>query len=529
MRHFIIAGFLFCFYLSAMELGECFHDPSRGISTLTWKNQPSNIKTMLIYRLDEPIDDDNIFFAECFSAPAEQQKVQITSSGSGKFYYLLQGADALRRIKRNVTLPCGPFDERDISAPSALAFKEILDGGRLCLSWSLPGIANPEKIEYFQIKTRGGEVIAKYSLRDRAKFVLPAPVKDGSNEYTLSAVDRCGNESEPFKYYKYGDFPDFKIDGSCHAATNSDVSLERMYPLLGIGNRISFRITNQGGAAGEALVKIADVSEQDIRLSPGESTEVSINWQPTTAGRQVLTVKIDSTADQVPDNNTLKLELFALEKEVHFIWYGDASDLIYATAGSAFSGTDVRWGRRGGKALVITGRHTSAEGYKKHFPSSRYSGMQYDELGGNIKPAKYLAALREFRLYDPKCFIALWHIGGNISPEIVEAVKDGTIDLLLPERYFTYGQPIAQMEKEIAQWRKLGILEKTVVGLGTRKSYAGFANAEQHSEFLEQQIALIRRLAPEMPGLAFYSTATLPGVKEKVDQLCRKYFLEHGQ
>ena len=120
------------------------------------------------------------------------------------------------------------------------------------------------------------------------------------------------------------------------------------------------------------------------------------------------------------------------------------------------------------------------------------------------------------------------HIGSRPSPIIVKAVKDGVIDLLMPEMYYTWNGKIDGLKAAIERFRELGILDKTVFGLATAANYAGYGNAQQHAEFLEKQIALIRKLAPESPGLAFYSNSTLPGVKEAVDDLCRKYYLEEG-
>ena len=110
---------------------------------------------------------------------------------------------------------------------------------------------------------------------------------------------------------------------------------------------------------------------------------------------------------------------------------------------------------------------------------------------------------------------------------VIRGLMDGTIDLIMPERYHTWDAPMEEsLKKDINMLRQMGVLHKTVIGLGTHRNYAGYGNAAQHAEYLEKQIALIRKLAPESPGMAFYNDAALPGVKEKVDGFCKKYFLE---
>jgi len=196
----------------------------------------------------------------------------------------------------------------------------------------------------------------------------------------------------------------------------------------------------------------------------------------------------------------------------------------------ATAGTDnpEHWKRVGGKRLHICVKSDDISGYHKILDSTDApDGLQYDELGGNIEPEKYISVLRQLRKTHPDAFIALWHIGANLKPEIVEALKDGTIDLVMPERYHTFNAPMEEsLKKDINMLRRMGVLDKTIIGLGTHRNYAGFGSAEDHAAYLEKQIALIRKLAPESPGMAFFSAATLPGLKEKVDDMCRKYFLE---
>ena len=54
-----------------------------------------------------------------------------------------------------------------------------------------------------------------------------------------------------------------------------------------------------------------------------------------------------------------------------------------------------------------------------------------------------------------------------------------------------------------------------------------FATAEEQADFIVEQIKVIRKVAPQMPGIAFFSSKAHPEVLKKADEACRKYFLEN--
>ena len=517
-----LTGLLLTGVLGALEIAAC--RPGTDGTLIQWKDPAPAARWILVRRRPEKITAEKRIFTESFRFDAKAGKALIPAGDGGSCFYLLSELDEMGRETCDYRIQTGPVKETARKLTPVRFQMEIRDGKFLLVCPEIP-LRNPERIVRFRLKTRSGKTVKEQGL-DQPEFVLPSPVSGQFEEYAVCSVDFQGREAAAAKWFRYGDFPDFRISPVPNPAQNENVELQTRYPLAGSVSRIGFRITNAGGKAGKAKVAVSGQPEREISLESGKSAVLSFEWKPEKAGRHQLRVDISCEADRTPENNRLDLVLHAVGKPLHFIWYGSAADLVYA---SAAANDPAHWKRIGGRSLRITGRSASAEPFRKMFsPDDPSFGMQYDELGGNIKPETYLAALREFRKTHPKVFVALWHIGGRPTPAIVRAVKDGTVDLLMPEIYYTWDRKIDGLKEIIKRFRKLGILDKTVFGLGTAAGYGGWGTAQQHAEYLEKQIALIRKFAPESPGLAFYSSATLPGVKEKVDDLCRKYYLEEG-
>lgn len=511
---------LFPVILGALEITGCRHE--NGKTQITWKNAPDGF--VMVYRYSEKITAQNIFFATRQRFNAELNRAEIITRAGGKNYYMLTVCDRFGKEIRDFAIQSGPVDETAAGKLAPIDFRVSSGSDGTFLVWEPLPLEYRGMIREIRLIDRQGNVIST-AASSAVSFQLPPAKSGGDREYTVVAAGVDGRDSAIKGFFRYGDFPDFMIRQESSAVKNSAVSLETRFPVTGRKNRITFRISNCGGKAGSATVLLPDGTEKKITLEPGTSVEIPAFWQPAKRGRHQLDLKIICAEDRQQDNNNLQLTIHAADKTLYFLWYGAASELEFATCG-----TDApeHWRRIGGRQLKICVAHKDAAYFQAFFDKKDApDGLQYDELGGTIEPQEYLAALREFRKKHPDVFIALWHIGANLKPEIVEAVKDGTIDLVMPERYHTWDAPMEEsLKKDIAMLRKMGVLHKTIIGLGTHRNYAGYGNAEQHAEYLEKQIALIRKLAPESPGMAFYNDAALPGVKEKVDGFCKKYFLE---
>ena len=520
MKKLWLISVLLPFCLGALEITEC--RPGGGKTLVAWKNAPAEY--VMIYRYSEKITPQNIFFAVRQRCRAADGSCLIVPKSGGQGYYMVTSCDKFGRETRDYTIQAGPVDENPAYTLPPVDFSVRSDKQGTRLVWEPLPLEIRGMSRTIQLKNKAGKVIEQAPV-SATEFRLPAPQPGKSEFYTVCIQDVNGRDSAAKSYFCYGDFPDFMIDGQSNVVKNQDVFLSTRYPVTGRENRIAFRISNCGGKAGSAEVTLPGVIREKISLAPGESVMVAGNWQPEKSGKHQLALNIAADSDRQLENNSLLLQLHAADKPLHFIWYGNAAELDHATAGTD---NPEHWKRVGGKRLHICVKSDDISGYHKILDSTDApDGLQYDELGGNIEPEKYISVLRQLRKTHPQAFIALWHIGANLKPEIVEALKDGTIDLVMPERYHTFNAPMEEsLKKDINMLRRVGVLDKTIIGLGTHRNYAGFGSAEDHAAYLEKQIALIRKLAPESPGMAFFSAATLPGLKEKVDDMCRKYFLE---
>ncbi len=133
---------------------------------------------------------------------------------------------------------------------------------------------------------------------------------------------------------------------------------------------------------------------------------------------------------------------------------------------------------------------------------------------------------------NPSFFITVaWRGEMSIEP----ATEVGLPDMLLIESYShlrqkhdpTWNIDLSGVKKRIDTARKLGMIERTIPWLGMilqRDDY-NEAHGVLTAEIVEEQIAELRRYAPEMPGVAFYRNDD-PELAQACDRLCRKYFVE---
>ena len=251
-------------------------------------------------------------------------------------------------------------------------------------------------------------------------------------------------------------------------------------------------------------------------IPPYGTGKLMFDWTPDAPGFYQL------EASLTPGGAKLSIPFAVTAKPCHIVWYADSSDLEWVTI--RFGGEVEEARRRGIRLLGVVARPSVA----KLAQQTGHPGFQLDELNG-VEDEKYVAQLREYRKNNPEAFVAVWKIGWlKEDGALAEAIRDGTIDLFLPEVYLMYGEPLKKLEIAIECAQKLKISEKTVIGLGVADMFAGFSTPEEQGAFLEKQIKLIRERAPEMPGAAFFNCGR-PEVRKIVDQLCVKYFLQNNQ
>lgn len=133
--------------------------------------------------------------------------------------------------------------------------------------------------------------------------------------------------------------------------------------------------------------------------------------------------------------------------------------------------------------------------------------MMIDEFGfdyGGQMDQKSAQILRQTKLKKPDLALAVWDMRGPVPQVLAQAYRD-VADLVMFESYVPNQQEYWRIATQIWSARKYGILPKTIAVLGVGKGGNPGENWAETKEELEQQMRFVRLLAPESPGIGFYS------------------------
>ena len=149
--------------------------------------------------------------------------------------------------------------------------------------------------------------------------------------------------------------------------------------------------------------------------------------------------------------------------------------------------------------------------------------VMIDEFGfdyGGRMDEKSAQILRQTKRRKPELALAVWEMRGPIPKVLAEAYRD-VADLVMMESYVGDKKQYWWIASQVWSARSYGILAKTIVVLGVGKGGNPGENWAQTKEELEQQIRFVRLIAPESPGVGFYSgTAELLA---RADALCAQF------
>ena len=150
--------------------------------------------------------------------------------------------------------------------------------------------------------------------------------------------------------------------------------------------------------------------------------------------------------------------------------------------------------------------------------SANYGGnprpvVMINEFGwdyGGLMDEKSAQILRETKRREPELVLAVWDMRGPIPKVLAEAYRD-VADLVMMESYVGDEKQYWYIASQVWSARKYGILPKTIVVLGVGKGGNPGEDWAETKEELERQIRFVRLIAPESPGVGFYSgTVELP-------------------
>lgn len=127
-------------------------------------------------------------------------------------------------------------------------------------------------------------------------------------------------------------------------------------------------------------------------------------------------------------------------------------------------------------------------------------GFDYDG-GIDQKTAQVLKAAKK---KNPQLKIAVWQMRGPAAPKLAATYRD-TVDLLMMESYAST-EDAWLIVSQLQAARLNGLSDRTIIGLGIGAEVESLGGHywTRTKEELEQQIRLIRFVAPESPGVAFF-------------------------
>ena len=139
---------------------------------------------------------------------------------------------------------------------------------------------------------------------------------------------------------------------------------------------------------------------------------------------------------------------------------------------------------------------------------------------GGLMDEKAAQILRQTKRRKPELALAVWDMHGPIPKVLAEAYRD-VADLVMMESYVGDKKQYWYIASQVWSARKYGILSKTIVVLGVGKGGNPGEDWAETKEELEQQIRFVRLIAPESPGVGFYSGT--PELLASADAFCARF------
>jgi hypothetical protein len=225
---------------------------------------------------------------------------------------------------------------------------------------------------------------------------------------------------------------------------------------------------------------------------------------------------------------------FGLNRVIAF--YGAPKDI--ASADFVLSGDWKYWKSRGGVAF----RGITHQQFLRKSVDEASNVLVNLDIEGNPNPVITIdelgwdydggidrhsaAILKTVHKKKPGLKIAVWQMRGPVAPGLAAIYRD-TVELVMMETYFDL-KDAWMIPFQLQTARLNGLLGKTIVGLGIGKESPDLGGHPwtQTKEELDQQLRLIRFIAPESPGVAFFGLDRLgkcPLTKEELDRLCGRF------
>lgn len=326
-------------------------------------------------------------------------------------------------------------------------------------------------------------------------------------------------------------------------------------PIVGEKAEIEVSVQCAVDAAGELAVTLSMdgevIGEERVEAEPNAVRAVVFTYQPAMTGWKTA----QAVATLGDDRIAVSRQIPVVAHRLYFPWFGfaDKSRQTFVLERCRFANLVLSrdegayWRRRGVMAMRWrAGRWqptTPGDTYGAYLADglreALADGVMIDEIGGYdndvLRDAPAVSGLREFCQQDRDFFLALW-VPGVPKESLVNlgrnTYRKKGIDLLMFEVYNNYlatelgaYDPAASLKQRIEVARSQDVLYHSVITVGVKGQEKVYRLT---NEELEDQVRLIRRLAPEMPGLGVYAAVQEGRGAELsafADQLCGKYFV----
>jgi len=208
----------------------------------------------------------------------------------------------------------------------------------------------------------------------------------------------------------------------------------------------------------------------------------------------------------------------------YIVWWGNAKPLLNLTMVAPGAKEDMAYWRALG---VINAGHVGIGPAKLGYADKGHpevlrrqleerAAEGYDAITLEIErktDKNDAAVLEDFKRAHPNIFISAWLLGFN-NRHPYARLKE-SIDLFMYEVYIEYGHPFVRFDQYVKMAGKEGILDKSIFAISV---------VTVNTIDAENQLRYIRKLAPSMPGIAFFYYRGW-GNEYAVDALSKKYFL----
>jgi len=102
------------------------------------------------------------------------------------------------------------------------------------------------------------------------------------------------------------------------------------------------------------------------------------------------------------------------------------------------------------------------------------------------------------------------------------------VDLFVPEVYLNYGaNHLGMIDEYVRRTRQVGCMDRMIPGLGINvvEDREKRPTVVPTREDVLRQIRRIKTIAPELPGVGFFTSNAAPGVAEYADELREQHYL----